>query len=45
MAKRFFEVFPTLKLNGELHNLMEETEVAKVTSNSSRTALKVYLES
>ena len=45
MAKRFFEVFPTLKLNGELHNLMEETEVAKVTSNSARTALKVYLES
>ncbi len=45
MAKLFFEVFPTLTLRGEIHNLMEEVEVVKVTSNRAKDAIKVYIES
>lgn len=43
MAKLFFEVFPTLSLRGEIHDLMEEAEVAKVTSNRAKDAIKVYI--
>ena len=43
MAKLFFEVFPTLSLRGEIHNLMEEVEVAKVTSNRAKDTIKVYI--
>ncbi len=45
MAKLFFEVFPTLKLNGEIQKLMEEVEVTKVSSNRAKDALKVYITS
>ncbi|MBO5564302.1 MAG: PolC-type DNA polymerase III [Lachnospiraceae bacterium] len=43
MHKRFFEVFPTLRVHRELHILFEETEVEKVTANTARTRYKVYL--
>ena len=45
MPKLFFEVFPTLKLRGEIQNLMTEVEVTKVSSNSDKSALRVYISS
>lgn len=45
MAKRFFEVFPTLKITGEMSALLKETEITKVASNSAQNALRIYLES
>ena len=30
MAKLFFEVFPTLKITGEMSALLKETEITKV---------------
>ena len=45
MAKLFFEVFPTLKITGEISALLKETEITKVASNSAQNALRIYLES
>ena len=45
MAKLFFEVFPTLKITGEMSALLKETEITKVASNSAQNALRIYLES
>ena len=45
MAKLFFEVFPTLKITGEMSALLKETEITKVASNSTQNALRIYLES
>ena len=45
MAKLFFEVFPTLKITGEISALLKETKITKVASNSARSALRIYLES
>ena len=45
MAKGFFEVFPTLKLNSKLHDLMEQTTVDRVSSTSKRDFLRIYLSS
>lgn len=45
MAKLFFEVFPTLKITGEISVLLKETEITKVASNSAQNALRIYLES
>ena len=45
MAKLFFEVFPTLKITGEMSALFKETEITKVASNSAQNALRIYLES
>lgn len=44
MAKLFFEVFPTLKITGEMSALLKETEITKVASNSAQNALRIYLE-
>ena len=43
MAKGFFEVFPTLKLNSKLHDLMEQTTVERVSSTAKRDFLRIYL--
>ena len=43
MAKLFFEVFPTLKITGEMSALLKETEITKVASNSAQNALLIYL--
>ncbi len=43
MYKLFFDVFPTLKLNQEIQQLLESAKVAKVTTNSTRDYLHVYL--
>ena len=43
MNKAFFDVFPALKLNQALQDLMGETEVEKITSAKSRDILRIYL--
>jgi len=45
MDKKFYDVFPTLKLKKELGSLMEMVRVTKVSSNTSRTNLRVYITS
>ena len=42
MAKKFFDVFPTLKVNSEMRTLFEDVEVTKVATNSDRTYLRVH---
>lgn len=43
MMKPFYEVFPTLKLTGDLGSLFQEVQVRRIASNSSRNYLKVYI--
>jgi len=43
MNKKFFDVFPTLKVNQEMRTLFEDVEVTKVATNSDRTYLHVHL--
>ncbi len=45
MSKLFFEVFPTLKAEGDIRELFSDTAVVKVATNSARTFIKVHLES
>ena len=45
MAKAFYDVFPGLVLQEDLRELMGQTEVVRVTMNSRRDFLKIYLES
>ncbi len=44
MSKCFFEVFPVLKVNGEMQQLLADTQVQRVVSNQDRTRLRVYLQ-
>ena len=43
MGKPFFEVFPSLKLDQETHDIMEQTSVEKVSATKSRDFLRIYL--
>ncbi len=43
MDKKFFEVFPTLKLNENIRVLFEDVEVTKVATDSGRTYLSVHI--
>lgn len=43
MGKPYFDVFPSLKLDKALHDLMEQTEVEKITSTSRKDFLRIYL--
>ena len=43
MAKPFFEVFPTLKIENPLHDRLEETSVERVAASRRRDMLRVYL--
>lgn len=45
MEKLFFEVFPTLVLNKEMQDLLNETVITKVTSNRRRDVITVFLKS
>ncbi|MCD8218198.1 MAG: PHP domain-containing protein, partial [Clostridiales bacterium] len=45
MAKNFFEVFPQLKLNGDLAEMIEGTTVSRVSTTSRRDYLRIYLSS
>jgi DNA polymerase-3 subunit alpha (Gram-positive type) len=42
-AKPFFEVFPTLKIQGSLHDMLEQTKVERVSATRQRDRLSVYL--
>ena len=43
MAKPFFEVFPTLKIENPLHDKLEQAEIEKVTSSKLKDYLRIYL--
>ena len=43
MSKPFFEVFPTLQLNQSVHDIMEQTQVEKVSATRRRDYLRVYI--
>ena len=45
MAMKFFEVFEGIKLDDRLNALMEETSIEKLTTDSQKTLLRVYLSS
>ena len=43
MNKRFFEVFPTVKINEDMQMLFSDVEVTKVATNRNRDYIKVHL--
>lgn len=43
MSKRFFEVFPTLKVDEDIQMLFDTVEVVKVTTTSNRDYIKVHM--
>ena len=43
MSKFFFEVFPTLSIQGDTKKLLEETQVVKIGMNPEKTRIRVYL--
>ena len=45
MAKPFFEVFPTLQLNGRVHDILEQTNVEKISATKRKDFLRIYLQS
>ena len=45
MSKPFFDVFPGLKLEGNVKQQMEQVEVVKVTSTSRKDFLRIYIAS
>jgi len=45
MAKPFFEVFPTLQLNGRVHDILEQTIVEKISATKRKDFLRIYLRS
>lgn len=45
MTKLFFDVFPTLSVDGKLKKLLTEAEVTKVGMNREHTQTRVYLSS
>ncbi len=45
MGKPFFEVFPSLKLERKVRDIMEQTTVGKITATKRKDFLRVYLQS
>ena len=43
MAKSFFDVFPTLDVPAEIHQLLGEVEVEKVSTNQAKDVYRIYL--
>ncbi len=43
MTKPFMEVFPSLQLDKRLRDMMEQTQVEKISANKSRDFLRIYL--
>ena len=43
MEKDFFEVFPNLKVEDKLQELLDGVQVTKVAANSAKDRLRVYL--
>jgi len=42
-AKPFFDVFPTLKIEGTLHDMLAQSEVERVSATKQKDRLSVYL--
>ena len=40
--KTFFEVFPTLRADGELKMLFQDVEVKKITTNSTKSTALIF---
>ena len=45
MSKSFFEVFPSLKLERSVHDIMEQTSVERISTTKNRDFLRIYLQS
>ena len=45
MGKPFFEVFPSLKLNKTVHDIMEQTTVERISATKRKDYLRIYLHS
>ncbi len=43
MSKRFFEVFPTLKVNQNIEMMFQGIEVTKVATNTNRDFIRVHI--
>ncbi len=43
MAKSFFEVFPQLNLDTDLHGMLDDATVSKVSTTRQRNSLRIYL--
>ncbi len=43
MSKKFYEVFGELKIENELGSLLQDVEIEKISTNSARDFLRVYL--
>ena len=43
MAKKFFEVFPTLKLEKNLQDLFEQVSVEKVSATKRKDLIRIYI--
>ena len=43
MTKMFFDVFPTLEVNGDMKKLLSETEVTRVGMNHEKDHIRIYL--
>lgn len=43
MGKRFFDVFPTLKVNDNIEMLFQDIEVAKVATNKERDFVRIHI--
>ena len=45
MAKAFFDVFPSLQLEGDLKEIIQETQVEKVSTTKKQDFIRIYLTS
>lgn len=45
MEKGFLEVFPTLQLQGDIKDLLEEVQIQRISSTKQRDFLRIYIES
>lgn len=45
MEKRFFEVFPSLKLDKTHFDILEQAEVEKITTTSRKDFIRIYIKS
>ena len=41
--KLFFDVFPTLKIQGTLHDILEQAKIERVSATKQKDRLSVYL--
>lgn len=45
MGKAFFEVFPGLQLDSKTSEIMEQTNVTKVSTTRKQDFIRIYIES